>query len=311
MNNHQIYDIVVVGCGSAGASAAIYGSTAGKSVAVFTGSMPGGLLSKTSTVYNYTGIKFSTGRQLAENFVEHAKEYANVFFYMADEIKYLENEKLFYIKYQDGEVYSKTIILATGAFPKKLGLETELKYENMGVSYCAVCDGFLYKNRDVAVIGGGNSAFEEALFLSNIAKKVYLIHRRKEFRAFAQLQKELEKKVQESKVQIITEAEVKFFNGKEALEEISLNTGDSIKVDAAFVAIGYKPNSEIVKHLVNCDSDGYVQVDKSFKTSHQAIWACGDVIKLNDVERYKQAIVAAAEGCIAALELSKYLDKKH
>jgi thioredoxin reductase (NADPH) len=299
MNLNREVDFLIVGSGAAGCSAAIYLGMGGYKGVIVSGSLPGGLLTSTKEVDNYLGFQMIDGQVLANNMVDHAKKYAEIIYdsvISIDSKEKIVQTSLFSIK-------TKVIIIASGSFPKKLQLESEKRLENRGISYCAVCDGFLFKNKVVAVIGGGNSAFEETIYLSKICKKVYLIHRRNKFRGFKQLEEKVQNLVKEGKVEIILNEEVQEFvaDQNECLSEIQLKN-QKIQVQGAFVAIGYIPNSSFVNDIEK--NEEYIVVNNKYETSEKGVYACGDVIYNNS---YKQAIVAAASGCIAALEANHYL----
>lgn len=298
MINTMQYDIVVVGGGVAGCTAAIYGGMSGKKVLLITGPLLGGLLSTTKIVDNYTGIPDIDGGDLANNMVEHAKKYSTV---LCDSVTEIDVNNKIVKTYMDS-ISTKAIIIATGSSPKKLHLPSEYALENKGISYCAICDGFLFKDQDVAIIGGGNSAFEQVKYLAGICKSVTLIHRSEKFRAFQELQDDVKKL---TNVKIITNEEVQEFCGDNKLTSIKLKN-QSINVTGAFVAIGHIPNCSFVN--VEKTEDGYIKVKKNYETNVNGIFACGDVIFNEHMVRYNQAIVAGAEGCIAALETIKYLE---
>jgi len=197
---------------------------------------------------------------------------------------------------------SKALIVATGANPKKAGFEGEIEFTGKGVSYCAVCDGFFYKDKIVAVIGGGDTALEEALYLSKIAKKVYLIYRRDKFRAAPSTQKRL---FNTSNIEIIYNETVKKVFGNEFVEGIILSSNKEIKVDGVFVFVGMKINNELVKDLAKLNEWGEVKVDLNMQTSVKGLYAIGD-IRQNAV---KQVVAAAGDGAVAAINAVKYVDE--
>jgi len=214
----------------------------------------------------------------------------------------MENGK-WKINTSQNEYSAKAVIVATGSTPKKAGFEGEEEFTGRGVSYCAVCDGFFYKDKTVAVIGGGDTALEEALYLSKIAKKVYLIHRRDKFRAAPLTQK----KVFETKnIEIIFNTTVKKVLGKEFVEGIILNSNKKLDVDGIFVFVGMKVNNELVKDLVKLKKNGEVKVDLKMQTSLDGLFAAGD-IRENSV---KQVVAAAGDGTVAAINAIKYIEKE-
>ena len=276
-NNHKIIEvkILIIGTGPAGQTAAIYANGAladsqeCKKIITLAGPQPGGLLTTTTVVENFPGFHNITGTELTEKLMNHASKHTEIRY---ETVYNITKEK---IVYTDQNIYkAKAIIIASGSSPKPLG--NEYKFLNKGISYCAICDGFLYKNQIVAVIGGGNSAIEEALYLSNICTKVYLIHRRKEFRAFISLQEKLK---DHSNIELILEEEVIEFLGDDEnnhLHGLQLKHR-TLKLNACFIAIGYKPNSDFVKETVKLN-EGYIEVNKDYSTSINGIYACGDVI---------------------------------
>jgi len=206
------------------------------------------------------------------------------------------------IKTSKNEYIAKAVIVATGSTPKKAGFEGEVEYTGRGVSYCAVCDGFFYKDKVVAVIGGGDTALEEALYLSKIAKKVYLIHRRDKFRAAPSTQKRV---FNTSNIEIIYNETVKKVYGNEFVEGIILSSNKDIKVDGVFVFVGRKVNNELVKDLVEINEWGEVKVNLNMKTNKKGLYVAGD-IRENSV---KQVVAAAGDGSVAAINAVKYVEK--
>jgi thioredoxin reductase (NADPH) len=297
--------LAIIGAGIAGASAAIYAKRAGLDFTLFEPGPLGGQLLLMESVDNYTGVKLGTkGHELAKNLedtlskldIEIAREEITKFEISGKEIKIHSEENVFSFK---------SAIIATGASFKKIGIEGEEGLTGKGVSYCAICDGFFFRNKIVAVVGGGNSAVEEALYLSNICSKVYLIHRRGELRAIDYLQKELFSK---KNVEVIFNASIKELKGNDLLDAIivrNVNTNEdkSIPLNGLFVAIGVKPNTEFLKNAITLDDLGFILTDQEMKTNHDFIFAVGDCRK----RPLRQLITAAAEGSIAALSAYKYL----
>jgi thioredoxin-disulfide reductase len=297
--------VLIIGTGPAGQSAAIYANGALadntdksiKKIITLAGPQPGGLLTTTTVVENYPGFHSITGEELTNKFMEHASHHTEIKYEIVTKIT---NDKKVYTN--ENTYQAEAIIIASGSSPKKLG--NEFNFLNRGVSYCAICDGFLYKGMDVAVVGGGNSALEEAIYLANICTKVYLIHRRNEFRAFVYLQERLKNY---SNIELVLNEEIEEFigNDQDGLTELKLKN-KTIKVKGCFIAIGYKPNSDFVKDILELN-DGYVVVNKDYSTSVKGIYACGDVIIHDLISRYKQAVVSAAEGCVAGLKAVEYI----
>ena len=304
-------NILIIGSGSAGLTAAIYASRAGFKPLVLTGIQPGGQLTITTDVENYPGYEdVIQGPWLMEQMQKQAENVgARIEFDLMTNID-TENWPFNVITDSGKEIEAETIIIATGAQARWLGLESEEKYNGKGVSACATCDGFFFKNKNVAVIGGGNTAVEEALYLSNLCKKVTLIHRRNELRAEKILQSRL---INKSNVEILWEKKVEEFLGDglgvNGLKLISTKDSSSseIEVDGVFVAIGHDPSTAVFKDKIKLDKDNYVITDKGgTNTSVPGIFAAGDCVD----KIYRQAVTAAGMGCMAALDAEKWLAEK-
>ena len=304
-------NILIIGSGSAGLTAAIYASRAGFKPLVLTGIQPGGQLTITTDVENYPGYEdVIQGPWLMEQMQKQAENVgARIEFDLMTNID-TENWPFNVITDSGKEIIAETIIIATGAQARWLGLESEEKYNGKGVSACATCDGFFFKNKNVAVIGGGNTAVEEALYLSNLCKKVTLIHRRNELRAEKILQSRL---INKSNVEILWEKKVEEFLGDGlGVNGLKLSsTKDSslseIEVDGIFVAIGHDPSTAVFKDKIKLDKDNYVITDKGgTNTSVPGIFAAGDCVD----KIYRQAVTAAGMGCMAALDAEKWLAEK-
>ena len=305
-------NILIIGSGSAGLTAAIYASRAGFNPLVLSGIQPGGQLTITTDVENYPGYEnVIQGPWLMEQMQKQAENVGARIEY--DLMTNIDTENWpFHITTDSGkEIIAETIIIATGAQARWLGLESEEKYNGKGVSACATCDGFFFKNKNVAVIGGGNTAVEEALYLSNICSKVYLVHRRDEFRAEKILQDRMFKKVKEGKISLVLNSNLKEVLGDQVVNSIKVakNTGDEsiIKVEGVFIAIGHKPNTDIFKDQLEM-KDGYIITKCGFdhgatSTSVPGVFAAGDIAD----QVYRQAVTSAGFGCMAALDAEKYL----
>jgi len=297
-----MYDIIIIGGGPAGLSAGIYASRLGAKTLILEKLTPGGQITLSSEIENYPGVcEVKSGIEFMACWPDQAKKFGC-------EIKSEEAQKLtmengkWKIKTTQNEYEAKAVIVATGSTPKKAGFEGEEEYIGKGVSYCAVCDGFFYKDKIVAVIGGGDTALEEALYLSKIAKKVYLIHRRDKFRAAPSTQKKV---FNTPNIEIIYNETVKKVFGKEFVEGIILSSNKEIKLDGVFVFVGMKVNNEIVKDLVELNEWGEVKVDLNMQTSKKGLYAAGD-IRENSV---KQVVAAAGDGSIAAINAVKYIER--
>ena len=304
-------NILIIGSGSAGLTAAIYASRAGFKPLVLTGIQPGGQLTITTDVENYPGYEdVIQGPWLMEQMQKQAENVgARIEFDLMTNID-TENWPFNVITDSGKEIEAETIIIATGAQARWLGLESEEKYNGKGVSACATCDGFFFKNKNVAVIGGGNTAVEEALYLSNLCKKVTLVHRRNELRAEKILQSRL---LNKSNVEILWEKKVEEFLGDglgvNGLKLSSTKDSSSleIEVDGVFVAIGHDPSTAVFKDKIKLDKDNYVITDKGgTNTSVPGIFAAGDCVD----KIYRQAVTAAGMGCMAALDAEKWLAEK-
>mgnify|MGYP002045819105 FL=1 len=304
-------NILIIGSGSAGLTAAIYASRAGFKPLVLTGIQPGGQLTITTDVENYPGYEdVIQGPWLMEQMQKQAENVgARIEFDLMTNID-TENWPFNVITDSGKEIIAETIIIATGAQARWLGLESEEKYNGKGVSACATCDGFFFKNKNVAVIGGGNTAVEEALYLSNLCKKVTLVHRRNELRAEKILQSRLHNKLN---VEILWEKKVEEFLGDGLgvnglkLSSTKDNSSSEIEVDGVFVAIGHDPSTAIFKDKIKLDKDNYVITDKGgTNTSVPGIFAAGDCVD----KIYRQAVTAAGMGCMAALDAEKWLAEK-
>ncbi len=297
-------DVLIIGSGPAGYTAAIYAVRAGYKVKLITGNQDGGQLTITSFIENYPGFSEKiTGPQLMMQMKEQAEN-------LGVEIEYDVIESVdfsvrpFVCKGESGNTYeSRSVIVATGANAKWLGLESEDRYKNKGVSACATCDGFFFRNKIVAVIGGGNAAVEEAIYLTNFASKVFLIHRRDSLRAEKIMQTRL---LENPKIEVVWNSRVAEVLGdeKKVTGVLLENNGKlrKIELDGVFVAIGHAPATEIFKGKLDLDEGGYIVVDGT-KTSVKGVFAAGDVCD----PIYRQAIVSAGQGCKAAIDADKFL----
>ena len=309
--------LIILGAGPAGYSAAVYAARANLKPLLITGSEPGGQLMTTTEVDNWPGDPEGLlGPILMERMLKHAERFETEVVY-----DHIENSDLsskpFKLIGGDTVYKADSIIIATGSTARYLGLKSEEEYKGKGVSACATCDGFFYKDQNVAVIGGGNVAVEETLYLSNIAKQVTLIHRRDELRAEKILQKRLfEKSTQDGNISIIWNHTLKEVIGdNNGVTKILLEgTNQSketktIDVSGLFIAIGHDPNTEIFKNQLKMDGSNYIILDKNnnnfaTQTTIEGIFAAGDVAD----PTYRQAVTSAGSGCMAALDVEKYLD---
>ena len=283
-----MYDIIIVGMGISGITAAIYAKRSNKKVLIIDKGMPGGLLNSIDKISNYPGLIDITGPDFAEKLLEQVKSLDIP--YVLEEVINLDldgEEKI--IKTTNNEYKSKKVILAMGRKPKYLGLDNEKDLLGHGLSTCAMCDAFFYKDKDIAVVGTGNSALQETLYLSNIANKIYLINRRDGFRGEEMLVEEVKNN---SKIEIIYNANIKNMNEVDGkLKSITLDNGNSIDVSGVFIYIGYRPATEIVDKKI-LDENGYVIVNENLETPIKNVYAIGDVIK-KDVY---QLVTATSDG---------------
>ena len=304
----DINNVIIIGSGPAGYTAAIYAARANLKPILVSGFQPGGQLTITTDVENYPGYEDPIqGPWLMEQMQKQAAHVGTEIINSQVTEVFL-NEKIKKLNLDNGTTLNtKTVIISTGAQARWLGLENEAKFQGHGLSACATCDGFFFKDKEVAVIGGGNSEAEEALFLTKFATKVYLVHRRDKLRAEKILQDRLK---QNSKIEFIWNSEVTKFNGNDDLESIDLlnkqdNKISNLKIDGVFIAIGHDPATQLFKGQLKMDDGGYIITDPdSTKTSIEGVFAAGDVKD----KIYRQAVTAAGMGCMAALEVEKYLD---
>tara|TARA_X000000368_G_scaffold407457_1_gene386933 strand:- start:367 stop:1302 length:936 start_codon:yes stop_codon:yes gene_type:complete len=303
--------LIILGSGPAGYTAAVYAARANLKPLLITGLEVGGQLTTTTEVENWPGdYEDLQGPDLMVRMQKHAEKYdvdiRNDYIKKVD----LSNQPL--LLHGEKDSYeTKSLIIATGASAKYLGLDSEKAFLGKGVSACATCDGFFYKDQEVAVIGGGNTALEEALYLSNICSKVHLIHRRDEFRGEKILQDRVLKKADEGKISLILNSTLKEVLGEQAVSSINILNNDgtesNLAVEGVFIAIGHTPNTDIFKDKLDM-TDGYIITKTGFDigstaTSIQGVFAAGDVADYN----YRQAITSAGFGCMAALDAEHYL----
>ena len=309
MEQHQL---IIIGSGPAGYTSAVYAARANLKPTLITGLEVGGQLTTTTEVENWPGdFEDLQGPDLMIRMQKHAEKYnVNI---VNDYVKTVDFSSRPLILNGEKSSYSaQAIIIATGASAKYLGLESEKQFLGRGVSACATCDGFFYKDQEVAVIGGGNTAVEEALYLSNICSKVHLIHRRDEFRAEKILQDRLYKKVDEGKISLILNANLDEVAGEDFVTGINIKHNDgqmtSLALSGVFIAIGHKPNTDIFENHLEM-TDGYIVTKSGFNsgatsTSVPGVFAAGDVADYT----YRQAITSAGFGCMAALDAEVFLD---
>ena len=292
-----MYDLIIIGMGISGISASIYAKRAGMKVLLLEGSAPGGTVNQISEIENYPGINRISGPDFAYNLFEEVNklgiEYKleKVTDVIIDDSKKVKTTKNVY--------EAKNLLIASGRRPKRLGLEREEEFLGKGISTCALCDGALYKNSDIAVIGGGSSALSEALYLSNIVNKIYLIHRREEFRGEDILIEEVKKR---KNIELILKNEVtKLKIEDDTLKGIILKDGKEIDVKGIFIYVGFIPNTDFLKNTDIKMEDGYILVNENHETNIKGVYASGDVTK-KDIY---QIVNAASEGAEAVVYMTR------
>jgi thioredoxin reductase (NADPH) len=312
-NNH--YKIIIIGSGAAGLTAALYAARANLEPVVFEGVQPGGQLTITTEVENYPGFpKGIMGPELMDLFREQAQRFGAKSVYK--NISKVDFSNRPFRLWSDEEQFTAdAVIVATGASAKLLGLPSEQEYMGHGVSACATCDGFFFKNQDVIVVGGGDTAVEEATFLTKFAKKVTIVHRRDSLRASKIMQ---DRAFKNSKIafiwdSVVVEVQGKNENGRKSVTGVKLKnvkTGahSTVSADGIFMGIGHKPNTDLFKDQLEMDSVGYlITKDRSTKTNIPGVFASGDVAD----SVYRQAVSAAGTGCMAAIDTEKFLENQH
>jgi thioredoxin reductase (NADPH) len=300
-----MHDVIIIGSGSAGYTAAIYACRAGRKTLILAGSIPGGQLMITSDVENFPGFPEGVlGPELMEKLRRQAEKFGPEIIY--DDVSFVDFSSRPFKVVAGGKSYEgKSVIIATGANAKWLGLPSETKFRGKGVSSCATCDGFFFKGKDVVTVGGGDTAMEEANFLANITNSVTVVHRRDMLRASKIMQ---ERATANPKIHFIWDSTVKEITGDDKVTGVQLHNLKSgrdshVKAEGVFVAIGYEPNTDFLKGKVELDSQGYVVTRKDSETSVPGVFAAGDVRD----HKYRQAVTAAADGCKAAIDADRFL----
>lgn len=301
----MVYDVIIIGSGPAGLAAAIYGKRARlRTLVIEKQPMSGGQILNTYEVDNYPGLPGIGGFELGQKFREHAEKMETEFV-TAEVTGIAEEEEIKRVLTDKGEYETKTIILATGANHRKLGVPGEEELGGMGVSYCATCDGAFFRGRTVAVVGGGDVALEDALFLARACKKVYLIHRRNEFRGAKVLQEQV---AQAENIEVIWDTVVEEIKGDGQVQALALfdkkkEEKSELPVDGVFIAVGIEPNTAQIEDAVELDEGGYIIAGENTKTSVQGIFAAGDV----RTKPLRQVVTAAADGANAITAVENYL----
>ena len=309
MANRLIYDLIIVGGGPGGLSAAIYSLRASMRTVLIEQTAPGGQVLQSDAVENYPGFKNISGYELSQRLLEHAQDY-NLELLTEQVIAIEPGLDLHTIRLASGEcLKTHAVILATGGSPRQLGIPGERELYGKGVSYCAVCDGFFFRNKTVVVVGGGDTAAEEALYLSKLTKKVYLVHRRDRLRASMILQQRLQNNANIEFLWNRTVTDI--VAGDNGVEEVTIQeqpsgTTHTLKTDGVFIFIGFDPNNELVPAGVKCNADGYVITDEKCETQIPGIFVIGDLR-----EKFaRQIVLSAADGCLAALAASHYVETR-
>jgi thioredoxin reductase (NADPH) len=306
-NQETIWDVLIIGGGPAGLAAALYSARAMRSTLVLERELPGGQIATTSEVEDYPGIELTTGPELSLLMMQHAQKFgAEVS--IGDEVVEVDFAKSpKEVRTSDGRtIRGRAVIIATGAAPRTLGVPGEDALRGQGVSYCAVCDGPFFRDRHVAVVGGGDAAFDEALYLTKYASKVTIVHRRDEFRAQRLL---VDRARNNPKVEFLTSTIVETVNGEGAVRSVTLknlktNEVYDLPLGGIFVYVGNIPNTGMFGDGIEVDENGFIQVDETMATGCPGVYVAGDVRK----NPLKQVVTAAADGSIAALTADKYLD---
>ncbi len=303
----MIYDVIIIGSGPAGLAAAIYAKRAELNVIVIEkAALSGGQIINTYEVDNYPGTPGISGFDLSTKFREHADK-LNTEFVDGEVTDFSLEGDIKAITMDDGRKFNaKAVVIAAGGAPRHLGAEGEEKLSGMGVSYCATCDGAFFKNKTVAVVGGGDVAVEDAIFLARICKQVYVIHRRDQFRASKSISSRL---MALENVKILWDSAVEKINGEDKVDSIevkNVKTGEAATLEVAgvFIAVGYLPNSDIYKKVIATDEAGYIKAGESCETSVPGIFAAGDI----RTKELRQIITAASDGANAITAVEKYLN---
>jgi len=302
------FDVVIIGAGPSGYTAGIYCSRAGYDTLILSGILPGGQLVNTTEVENYPG--FENGIMGPDLMIEMRKQTQRMGTTIVDDeaVNVDFRNSPFKILSGSEEYEAKAVIIATGANPRKLGLEGEKTFAGKGVSYCATCDGPFFRNQELIVVGGGDSAIEEATFLTKFASKIHLVHRRDELRASKIMQ---ERAFNNEKIKFHWDSEVIDIKGNQKMQEgvirnIKTNEETNLAAGGLFVAIGHEPNTGLFKNQIDLDDEGYIILKNKTQTNIEGVFAAGDV---HD-RTYRQAITAAGFGCMAAIDVDKYLTEK-
>ena len=301
-----MYDVIVIGAGTAGMTAGIYARRAGKTVLIIEKKNYGGQIINTPEVENYPGISKVSGFTFANNLYNQTRELGAEFKF--EEVIKIQNNSGYKVVVTNKTKYQgKTVIIATGAKNRPLGVNNEDKLTGAGVSYCATCDGAFFRGKDVAVVGGGNTALEDALFLSDYCNLVYVVHRRNEFRGEKGLTDILKEK---GNVKFVFDSVVKSIKGEQSVEGLEIlnvkkNTLSEIKVQGAFIAIGQMPDNEKFSDMIELDGKGYIKADETCTTNTEGVFVAGDC----RTKQVRQLTTAASDGAVAAVAACSYINK--
>ncbi len=306
----RIYDVAILGGGPAGITAGIYAKRAGLNVVIIEKNMPGGQIATTYEISNYPGMEKINGMELAQKMYDHANSLNLEFVF--DEVKSVQlSGEVKEIVLFGGTISASTVIISLGAAARKLNLSNERGFVGRGISYCATCDGTLFKDKEVAIVGGGNTAIEDAIYLANLVKKLYVIHRRDTFRSDKCLQDSLTKiNGQKKNVEFVLNSIVKELSGDKNLEKIKVSnlqdkTEKEISLDGLFVAIGRGPDTDFLTN-VKVDENGYIITDSNMKTNIPGVFAAGDI----RVTALRQIVTACSDGAIAATKAFEYIKSR-
>lgn len=310
MNGREVFDVIIVGAGPAGLCAAMYAGRGMLKTALLERGVPGGELLNTEWIDDYPGFDHILGRELSAKMTDHALKFGADLRQETVETIHRRHDGIFEVSTSAGLVYeAPAVILTAGGTPTKLGVPGELEYAGRGVSYCAVCDGAFFKDETIAVIGGGDAAVEEADYLTRYAEKVYVIHRRDEFRASKILQERL---FANPKIEVLWSRRVRELRGGPGglqsveLEDVGTGERSSLAVTGAFVFIGFRPNTGLVRHHFDHDAAGYMITDDRMMTSIPGLFAAGDV----RVQLTRQVTTAVGDATTAAIAVEKYLKER-
>ena len=309
MSNEQVYDVVIVGGGPGGLSAGIYAMRAALKTVLIEKGVAGGQVTMSDEVENYPGFEHTSGAELSMKFVQHAESYGLEM--RSQEVTEIEPGLDWHqVRLDDGQVLkTHAVIMATGGTPRKLGIPGEDDYYGRGVSYCAVCDGFFFRDKTVIVVGGGDTAAEEALYLAKLAKKVYIAHRRDELRASKILQKRV---LDDCKIDVLWNTVLTEILADESgvvgvrLKDTQTADERRMDMDGVFIFIGFEPNNQIVPAGIKLNAEGYVVTDGQCETAIKGIYAIGDLRE----KTFRQIVISAADGSVAALASAHHVEMR-